>query len=86
MRLAPGEESGKGRQHIGQWASSLLKTWSRRWIHLNQDVDCGSQREDIEHVDVIVFPFGSPVRSRSSKRKSTLWGGRPAEAAKSRRR
>ena len=86
MRLAPGEESGKGRQHIGQWASRLLKTWSWRWIHLNQDVDCGSQREDIENVDVIVFPFGPPVRSRSSRRKSALWRRRSAVAAKSRRR
>ena len=59
--LAPGEESCNCRQQIGQWAICLLKTLSRRWIHLNQDVDCGSLEEDIENVDVVVFPFGPPL-------------------------
>ena len=59
--LAPGEESCDDRQLIGQCASRLLRICSRRWIHLIQEVDCGSQREDSENVDVVVSPFGPPV-------------------------
>ena len=61
MRLASGEESGNCRQQIGQRASGLLWTLSRRWIHLSKDADCGSQREDIENVDVVVLPLRPPV-------------------------
>ena len=31
-------------------------------MQLNLDVDCGCQREDVEDVNVLVFPFGPPVR------------------------
>ena len=51
MGLASGEESCDCRQQNGQWASSLL----------NKDGDCGSQGEDVEDVDVVVFPFRAPV-------------------------
>ena len=43
------------------FSNTLRTTWSRRWIHHNQGVDCGSQREGIENVDVIVFLFGPRV-------------------------
>ena len=61
MELASGEESCTCRQQVGQWASLLLRSLSRHWIHVNKDVDCGSQWEDIEDVDVIVFLFRPPV-------------------------
>ena len=52
---ASGEESFDCRQQIGQRAG-VLWTLSRRRIHVDKDVDCGSQWEDIEDVDVIVCP------------------------------
>ena len=61
MELASGEESCDCRWQIGQWASSLLWTLSRRRMHVNKDVDCGSQWEDLEDEDVVVFPFRPPV-------------------------
>ena len=45
----------------GVWQLPSAKRPLERWIHLNQDVDSGSQWEDIENVDVVVFPFGPPV-------------------------
>ena len=86
MGLASGEESCNCRQQIGRWASWLLRILSRRWIPLNQDVDSGSQGENIENVDVIVLTFRPPVskvqklkgkectvgREISSSRKVTL--------------
>ena len=53
MGLAPGEESGTCRQQIGQWASKLLRIWSRRWIHLNLAV--------VWWLPEGVFPFRPPV-------------------------
>ena len=70
MGLASGEESCDCRKQIGQWASALLWTLSRRRIHFNKDVDCGRQGEDVEDVDVVVLPLRPPVsKTQELKRK-----------------
>ena len=63
-RLAAGEESGNDLQQIGQWASKLLKIWSRRWIHLDQDVHWqpeGGHRKCGSHC----LPFRTTCEQRS---------------------
>ena len=42
--LAPGKESCDCRKQIGQQASGLLRTLSRRRIHFNKDVDSGARK------------------------------------------
>ena len=70
-----------------QWASWLLGILSRRWIHLDEIVDCGTQRKDIENVDVVVFPFKPVSKVQKLKGKRVHCGaGRSAVAARSRRR
>ena len=61
MGMASGKKSYDCHQQMGQWASGLLRVLRRRQIHPDKDVDCGSQEEDVEDVDVVVFPFRPPV-------------------------
>ena len=74
--LASGEESCNCRQRLGQWASWFLVVLSRRWIHLNQDVDTGSQRQDIENVEVVVFVFRALVRKVQKLKGKECTAGR----------
>ena len=74
MELASGKESCDCRWQIGQWASISQRALSRRRIHFNTDVDCGSQEEDVEDVDVVVFPFTPVSKVQDMKGKECIVG------------
>ena len=44
-----------------KWIGKWVQIWIQRRMERNLDVDCGCQREDVEEVNVVVFPFGPPV-------------------------
>ena len=54
--LAPGEESCDCRWQIGKWAR-LPKLLCPHEIRLDENVDCGSQGENVEDVNVVVSHF-----------------------------
>ena len=73
--MGSGEESCDCRQQIGQWAG-VPWNLSPRGILFDKDVDCGSWGEDVEDVDVVVFPFRPPVSKVQGLKRKVCTVGR----------
>ena len=59
----------------GKWAS-VPWNLSPRGIRSDKDIGCGSQEEDVQDVDVVVFPFRPPVSKVQELKRKVCTVGR----------
>ena len=73
VELASGEESCDCRQQISKWAS-VPWNLSPPGIRFDENVDCGSQGENVEDVNVVVLRFRAHTEVQELKREMCTVG------------